>query len=109
MIRHITSVGNVRNGTVIDPALVKHGVVEAGRIADMSWWIDPATHLNLDIPEHLMDHAIVATRLEIGARILGNGDGFIVAPLGKGSFHHYGKVDIPEIRRRISLRPAAQV
>ncbi len=109
MIRHITSIGNVRNGTVFDPTLVKHGVVEAGRIADLSWWIDPATHLNLDLPAHLLNHAIVATRLEIGARILANGEGFVVAPIEKGSFHRYGKVQIPEMRRRISLRPTAQV
>ena len=109
MIRHITSIGNVRNGMVYDPTLVKHGVIEAGRIADLSWWIDPATHLNLDLPAHLMNHAMVATRLEIGARILANGDGFMVASTEKGSFHRYGKVEIPETRRRISLRPAAQV
>ena len=109
MIRHITSIGNVRNGTVIDPTRVKHGVIEAGRIADLSWWIDPATHLNLDLPGHLMDHAIVATRLEIGARIVANGDGFMEVPIEKKSFHRYGKVEIPEMRRRISLRPAAQV
>jgi len=109
MIRHITSIGNVRNGTVHDPTLVKHGVIEARRIADLSWWIDPATHLNLDNPAHLMNQAIVAKRLEIGARILADGDGFMMAPIGKVSFHRYGKVEIPEMGRRISLRPIAQV
>jgi hypothetical protein len=106
MIRHITSIDNIRNGTVHDPTLVKHGVVAANRISDLSWWIDPATHLNLDHPGQLMNHVIVATRLETGARILEDGGRFVVAPVDNAAFHRYGKVKMPEVRRRITLRPA---
>ena len=109
MIRHITSIDNIRNGTVYDPTLVKHGVIAANRISDLSWWIDPATHLNLDLPAHLMNLVFVATRLEKGARILVDGDhSFVIAQVDSGAYRRYGKVEIPEMRRRITLRPAAQ-
>jgi hypothetical protein len=110
MIRHITSIDNIRNGKVYDPTLVKHGVITANRISDLSWWIDPATHLNLDLPAHLMNLVFVATRLEKGARILVDGDhSFAVASVDSGAYRRYGKVEIPEMRRRITLRPIVHV
>jgi hypothetical protein len=108
MIKHITSIDNIRNGMVYDPTMVKHGVVTEKRISDLSWWIDPETHLNLDLPAHLLDLVFVATRLEKGAKILANSDGFVIAPVGSGAYHRYGKVEIPEMRRRITFRPAIQ-
>ena len=108
IVQHITSIDNIRNGQVHDPTKVKHGVIAANRISDLSWWIDPSTHLNLDLPANLMKLVYVATRLEKGARILENGNGFIVAPVENGQFGRYGKVKLEEMRRRITLRPAVQ-
>jgi hypothetical protein len=108
MIQHITSIDNIRNGMVHDPTMVKHGVITANRISDLSWWIDPATHLNLDLPAHLMNLVFVATRLEKGARILADGDRFVIAPVDNGAYSRFGKVKMPEMRRRITLRPAIQ-
>jgi len=109
MIQHITSIDNIRNGTVHDPTMVKHGVISANRISDLSWWIDPATHLNLDLPAHLMNFVFVATRLEKGARIVVDGEhSLLIAPVDSGAYNRYGKVEMPEMRRRITLRPAIQ-
>jgi len=107
MIQHITSIDNIRNGKVYDPKRVKHGVVTENRISDLSWWIDPATHLNFDVPGHLMDLVIVAIRLEKGARVLADGDGFVVAPVDHGAYNRYGRVDMTE-KWRVTLRPAIQ-
>jgi hypothetical protein len=85
---------------------VKHGIVSGKRISDLSWWIDPAMHLNLDLPTHLMSEVFVASRLEKGARILGDGDRFMYAPVDQGSYQHLGKVQPVEKRRRLTLRPA---
>ena len=105
MIRHITAADNIRNGKVHDPTLVRHGVVTGNRISDLSEWIDPATHLNLDLPAHVMNLVFVANRLERGSRILVDGDGFVLAPVEQDDFRHYGHVEIPEGRRGIPARP----
>jgi hypothetical protein len=108
MIRHITSIDNIRNGVVYDPTMVKHGVVTQNRISDLSWWIDPSTHLNLDMPAHLMNLVLVATRLEKGAKILADGNTFVIAPVDSGAYGRFGQIPMPEMRRRITLRPAVQ-
>jgi hypothetical protein len=106
MILHLTSIDNILEGRVHDPTRVKHGIVSGKRISDLSWWIDPAMHLNLDLPTHLMSEVFVASRLEKGARILGDGDRFMYAPVDQGSYQHLGKVQPVEKRRRLTLRPA---
>jgi len=106
VILHTTSVDNVVNGRVRDPARVKHGVVMGKRIADLSWWIDPATHLNLDLPGHLLETVFLVSRLEKGARVLAEGERFVYAPVEESAYRHLGKVDVTE-KRRVSLRQAA--
>jgi hypothetical protein len=105
MILHIASIDNIVDGRVHDPTRVKHGVINEKRISDLSWWIDPATHLNLDFPAHLMDQVFVASRLEKGARILGDGNRFTYALVDRGAYRHLGKVHPVERRRRLTLRP----
>jgi len=109
MILHLTSIDNIVEGRVHDPTLVKHGIISQKRISDLSWWIDPATHLNLDFPAHLMDEVFVASRLENGARILGDGNRYMYAPVDRVDYRHFGVVQPVERRRRISLRPAVHV
>jgi hypothetical protein len=108
MILHLTSIDNVVEGRVHDPTRVKHGMIKGKRITDLSWWIDPATHLNLDLPTHLMNQVFVASRLEKGARILGDGRGFMYAPVDRGAYRHLGKVYLAE-KRRLTLRPTVPV
>ena len=108
MILHVTSIDNIVAGRVYDPTRVKHGIVTGKRISDLSWWVDPATHLNLDNPKHLMDQVFVASRLEKGARILGEGNRFMFAGVDRDIYRHLGKVDMAG-KRRLTLRPALPV
>jgi urease accessory protein UreF len=48
---------------VIDPLLVRHGIVLAGQIADLAGPIDPQTHLNRDFAEHRLEECLVALAL----------------------------------------------
>ena len=104
MILHLTSIDNIAGGRVNDPTRVKHGIVTGKRIADLSWWVDPATHLNLDNPKHLMDQVFVASRLEKGSRILSDRNTFMHALVDQDVYRHLGEVDMTE-KRRLTLRP----
>lgn len=108
MILHLTSLDNIVKGRVYDPTRVKHGIVTGKRISDLSWWIDPATHLNLDLPTQLMEQVFVVSRLEKGARIIGDGNSFMYAPVERGAYRHFGKVQLAR-RRGLTLRPAVQI
>lgn len=108
MILHVTSIDNIIAGRVNDPTRVKHGIVKGKRISDLSWWVDPATHLNLDNPTHLMDLVFVASRLEKGARMIAEGNGFMNAEVDRDVYRHLGKVDVTE-KRRVSLKPSIHV
>lgn len=96
MIRHITSLSNTENGKVIDPLKTKHGIVTALEISELSGWIDEATHLNLDFPEHLMRTVYIAEKLEIGGRIILKGDKFNFALVNQKDYKHYGKINLYE-------------
>lgn len=108
MILHITSIDNIIGGTVHDPARIKHGIVTGNRVSDLSWWIDPATHLNLDLPNELLNEVFVVSRLEKGARVLVEGKRLMYAPIDPRVYRHLGKVDVTE-RRRVSLKPSIHV
>jgi len=108
MILHITSVDNIEEGKVLDPGRVKHAVVTGKRITDLSWWINPSTHLNLDLPGELLGEVFVASRLEKGARLIADGDRFVYVPIERKAYRHLGQVDVTG-RRRVSLRPAIHV
>jgi hypothetical protein len=108
MILHLTSIDNIVGGRVNDPTRVKHGIVTGKRITDLSWWVDPASHLNLDNPTHLMDQVFVASRLEKGSRILSDGNTFMHALVDQDVYRHLGEVDMTE-KRRLTLRPDLSV
>jgi hypothetical protein len=105
MILHITPIDNIADGQVHDPARIKHGIVMGNRVSDLSWWIDPATHLNLDLPGELLDEVVVVSRLEKGSRVLAEGKQLMFAPVDPRVYRHLGKVDITE-KRRVSLKPS---
>jgi len=98
-IRHIVAIDNVdAQGYVIDPLLVRHGIVLAGQIGDMAGPIDPQTHLNRDFVEHRLEECLVAERLERGAAMLRDGDRFRMALVRIGAYGSLGSVDVD--RRR---------
>ena len=102
MIRHITAIDNVKDSRVIDPQKIKHGVVTALKISDLSGWIDPVTHLNLNFFSHLISAVFVAEKLEKGARMIMNGDKFMRASINPNAYGHYGNVDVEE--RALQMR-----
>ncbi|MGH2638716.1 MAG: hypothetical protein ACRDF4_05460 [Rhabdochlamydiaceae bacterium] len=93
-IRHVTSLNNTDDHRIIDPGKIKHAMVAALRISELSGWIDPQTHLNLDFPEHLMKTAYIAEELEIGGRVLLERGMFMMAEVSPESYRHYGEVDV---------------
>jgi hypothetical protein len=94
-IRHLVAADNVdEQGYVIDPLLVRHGIVLAGQIADLAGLVDPQTHLNHDFAEHRLDECLIAERLERGAALLRDGERFRVAIVRPGAYAQLGPVDV---------------
>lgn len=109
MIRHFTPVSNVKNGEVIDPKNVKHADVTALRISNVSGWVDPQTHLNLDFPKHLMREVYIAEDLAIGSKIMLEDERFMTALVNPLAYKHLGFVDEAEraeqLKEAISRKP----
>ena len=94
-IRHIVAADNVDlQGYVIDPLLVRHGIVLAGQVGDLAGPIDPQTHLNHDFPDHQLDECLVAERLDLGAALLREGDRFRAARIRSSAYAWLGPVDV---------------
>lgn len=106
MIRHITAIDNVCDNKVIDPEKVKHGIITAQKVDDLSGWIDPATHLNLEFPAHVMEAVVVAEELKKGAPIIRDNGRFLFALVEHSAYRHYGKVDV--VARSARLRDAVR-
>ena len=95
IIRHVVAQDNVAgNGRVIDPGRARHAVVVAGRVADLSGEVDPRTHLNLDYADHRLDWCVVVERLERGAAVARDGEGFIWARVSVSHYGRLGPVDV---------------
>ena len=94
IIRHCVEETNIdENYLVIDPTLIKHVIVSAGKIHSMSGFIDPASHLNIDYSLHKVTKCIIAEKFEIGAQVKIEDDGLVFALVGQSSYGRYGKVD----------------
>ena len=104
MIRHFTLISNVKNGEVIDPKKVKHGEVTALKISNLSGWIDPQTHLNLDFPKHLMREVYITKNLELGSEVIIKDEKLMTALVSTQAYKHLGFVD--EAERTEQLREA---
>ena len=87
-IRHVIAVADTdpMTGVVVAPERARHAVIVGGRLHDLSGPIDPATHLNLDEPAHLMTTCVVAERLTPGATVLRDDDGLFHAPVPPAAF-----------------------
>src|SRR5436190_23512038 len=104
-IRHLVAADNIdAQGYVIDPLLVRHGIVLGAQIADLAGPIDPQTHLNRDFAEHRLEECLVAERLERGAALLHDGDRFRIATVRTGAYTSLGPVDVD--RRRADWQRA---
>lgn len=93
-IRHCVEENNVDENLIIKNAQeIRHIIAEEGRIKQMSGFIDPTSHLNLDYILHRVTKCIIAKKFEIGSELLFNSSGFIFAMVTKSHFEHYGYLD----------------
>jgi hypothetical protein len=93
-IRHCVEENNVDDNLIIkNPKEVRHVIVQEGKIKQMSGFIDPATHLNLDYTLHRITKCIIAKKFEIGSELLFTKSGFVFAMVTKYHFEHYGYID----------------
>jgi hypothetical protein len=93
-IRHCVEENNVDENLIIKNAQeIRHIIAEEGRIKQMSGFIDPTSHLNLDYNLHRVTKCIIAKKFEIGSELLFNSSGFIFAMVTKSHFEHYGYLD----------------
>ena len=83
----------MKNGELIDPKKVKHGEITALKISNLSGWIDPQTHLNLDFPKHLMREVYIAENLDVGGRVILEDERFMTAFVNPLAYTHFGFVD----------------
>jgi hypothetical protein len=94
LVRHCVDASNVSESSfVIDPLKIRHVTVKAGKIDDMSSFIDPATHLNLDFAIHKAELCIISENLEKGAKVRFNYQGFAFAIVPETAFRHFGSID----------------
>ena len=94
MIRHCVEEFNVDNDmNVVDPTKIRHVTVAGGRIALMSGLIDPASHLNLDFPDHRATICVIAERFEVGAKVKMDNDSLVFATVPTSLYGHYGYLD----------------
>ena len=94
MIRHCVEESNVDNDmNVIDPTKIRHVTIAGGKIALVSGLIDPASHLNLDFPDHRVTICVIAERFEVGAKVMMDSDGLVFATVPRALYGHYGYLD----------------
>ena len=94
MIRHCVEESNVDSDmTVIDPTKIRHVTIAGGRIALVSGLIDPASHLNLDFPDHRVTICVIAESFEVGAKVMMDSDGLVFATVPRALYGHYGYLD----------------
>lgn len=78
---------------VLDPTQTRHVVIVAGKIQSMSGLIDPASHLNLDYPDHKITTCVVTEKFEIGGKVLIQENGLVFALVDSSKYKHLGYVD----------------
>jgi hypothetical protein len=95
LIRHCVEESNIGENLVIkDPTKIRHAVIVGGRIKLMSGLIDPASHRNLDYPDHKVTACVIVEKFEMGAKAIFGDRGLIFANVDtKSAFDHYGYVD----------------
>jgi len=93
-IRHCVEENNIDDNLIVkDPKKIRHVIVQGKKIKQMSGFIDPISHLNLDYSLHRITKCIIAKKFEIGSELLFNSSGFVFAMVTKSHFDHYGSMD----------------
>jgi hypothetical protein len=96
-VRHLTALENVApDGSLIDPAAVRHGLIVAGRVEALAGPVDPSTHLNADFSEHGLEQCAVVERLEVGAPAYFEEDGLRFAWAADDAYRSLGRVNVNE-------------
>jgi hypothetical protein len=95
LIRHCVEECNTdENLIILDPTKIRHVIIVAGRIESMSGLIDPASHLNLDYPDHKVTNCVIVEKFEKGSKVRIGDRGLAFANVDRRSaFDHYGYVD----------------
>jgi hypothetical protein len=95
LIRHCVEQSNTDENFVIkDPIKIRHAIIAGGRIKSMSGLIDPASHLNLDYPDHKVTACVIVEKFEVGAKAIFGDRGLAFANVDtRSAFDHYGYVD----------------
>jgi hypothetical protein len=95
-VRHVVEANNVdQDGFIVDPALGRHCVIQAGALLDVSGPVDPTTHLNVDFVDHLLNDCVIAEGFQRGALVLRQPDGQpLLARLRPQALRHLGRVDV---------------
>jgi hypothetical protein len=93
LIRHCVEESNVEDGQVLDPTKVRHVTINRGKVGSLSGFIDPASHLNLDYPDHKVTVCVIAEKFSLGAAIRFSDQGLSFATVRRSSYAHYGLVD----------------
>ena len=81
------------DGHILDATKVRHVTIKAGKIESLSGLVDPASHLNLDYPDHRVTTCVIAESFLVGAQIQFSEQGLAFAIISKSSYNHYGFVD----------------
>jgi hypothetical protein len=94
LIRHCVEESNVdENGQVLDPMKIRHVTLRAGKVDSLSGLIDPASHLNLDYPDHKVTTCVITEKFSLGAPMRFSGQGLAFAIVNRSSYSHYGSID----------------
>ncbi|HET7389707.1 MAG TPA: hypothetical protein VFJ51_02705 [Nitrososphaeraceae archaeon] len=97
LIRHCVEESNIdQNLSIIDPTKIRHAVLRGGRIESLSGLVDPASHLNLDYPDHKVTVCAIIEKFEIGAKVRIADNGIVFAKVDSTAYDHYGNVDYTE-------------
>lgn len=101
LVHHLVAEADVdATDDVLYPERVRHGVIQAGRVAALGGPIDPSTHLNLDFPAHRVDAVVVVEALAVGAPARYQDGGFRRAVVGSEHLGRLGRVDVGARRAR---------
>ncbi len=93
-VRHLTAAENVApDGSLIDPAAVRHGLLAGGRVAALAGPVDPHTHLNSDFDEHGLERCVVVDALVVGAAAHFGEAGLRLAWAADAQYRPLGPVD----------------
>ena len=77
----------------MDPTKVRHVTIKGGKVGSLSGFIDPASHLNLDYPDHKVTVCVIAETFSVGAAIQFSDQGLSFATVTRSSYAHYGFED----------------